>query len=110
MPSCRVTGEVTVPDGQRSVHIVILKLRPEASREGFLDITRRMVDWLQLQPGFLGYELYEGDENWADRLEWESTGHAEQGRQAFLATDIHAEIIQFVADDHWGIIGRRVPL
>ncbi|MER5180268.1 hypothetical protein ABT009_18160 [Streptomyces sp. NPDC002896] len=97
-------------DGQPSVHIVISRLRPGASREGFLDVTRRMVNWLRLQPGFVGYELYEGEDNWADRLEWESTAYAEHGRQAFLATDIYAEMIQFVADDHRGIIGRSVPL
>jgi hypothetical protein len=92
------------------VHIVILRLRPGVSRDGFLDVTRRMLNWLRLQPGFVGYELYEGEETWADRLEWESTGHAEQGRQAFLATDIYAEMARFVADDHRGIIGRSVPL
>lgn len=99
-----------MPDGQPSVHIVISRLRPGAGREEFLDVTRRMVNWLRLQPGFVGYELYEGEETWADRLEWESTVCAEQGRQAFLATDIYAEMIQFVSDDHRGIIGRSVPL
>ncbi|MEW2117362.1 hypothetical protein AB0945_19650 [Streptomyces sp. NPDC005474] len=99
-----------MPDSRPSVHIVILRLRPEASREAFLDVTRRMVDWLRLQPGFVGYELYEAEENWADRLEWESTVHAEQGRRAFLGTDIYAEMIGYVEDDHHGIIGRSVPL
>jgi quinol monooxygenase YgiN len=107
MPRCRGGP---VPDGQPSVHIVISRLRLGASREGFLDVTRRMVNWLRLQPGFVGYELYEGEENWADRLEWASTAQAERGRQAFLATDIYAEMIQFVSDDHRGIIGRSVPL
>ncbi|WP_406164571.1 helix-turn-helix domain-containing protein [Streptomyces sp. NBC_00996] len=106
----RVRRGDRVPDSRPSVHIVISRLRPEASREAFLDVTRRMVDWLRLQPGFVGYELYEAKENWADRLEWESTVHAEQGLRAFLGTDIYAEMIGYVEDDYHGIIGRSVPL
>ncbi|MBN0043046.1 hypothetical protein JS756_02735 [Streptomyces actuosus] len=93
---------------ESSVHIVIMRLRPGTSREGFLDATRRMADWLQSQPGFLGYELYEAEDHWADRLEWASTTHAEKGRQAFLTTEIYTELIRYVADDHQGLIGRRV--
>jgi len=50
------------------VQIVKFKLKPDSSRESFLELTEQMVAWLKIQDGFIAYELYEGSEFWSDRI------------------------------------------
>jgi quinol monooxygenase YgiN len=92
------------------IQIVISRLRKDADREAFLDLTRQMVEWLSSQPGFVGYELYESKEGWADRIEWASADAAMQGNRAFAATDIFRQMIEIVDPDYRSILGRIVDL
>jgi quinol monooxygenase YgiN len=92
------------------MQIVISRLRDGADRDAFLALTREMVAWLSTQPGFVSYELYEGKEGWADRIEWASTGAAVEGNQAFATTDVFHKMMTIVDSDHRGLIGRRVDL
>jgi quinol monooxygenase YgiN len=88
------------------VQIVKFKLKPNASRDEFLLLTERMVDWLKIQDGFVAYELYEGDEWWSDRLVWESDADAQDGLAEFLDTELAAHIISKVEPDYSSFFGH----
>ena len=90
--------------------IVISKLRQSQSREEFLELTRQMLEWFQTQPGFLGYELYESETGWADKILWQSQEHAKAGNQAFAETEIAKGFSRIVDPDYRGFIGSPVLL
>lgn len=93
-------------DSDHAVQIVVFRLVPDADREAFLRVTEQLVDWLREQPGFVGYQLYEGQQDWADRLEWDTSAHAEQARRNFTATEVYADLITYLADDYRSMIGH----
>lgn len=90
------------------VQIVQFKLKPDASRVLFLNLTQRMLLWLQARPGFVAYELYEGDACWSDRITWKDQASAQKGLADFLATPIAAQLIPLVEDDYSSFFGQAV--
>jgi len=90
------------------VQIVIFKLKPEASRELFTQLTRQMIAWLKIREGFVAYELYEGAECWSDRLVWSNKSYAEEGLKDFLLTDVSRKILSLVDDDYNSFMGQEV--
>ena len=90
------------------VQIVQFVLKPEASVERFRALSHDMVAWLQAQEGFVGYELYEGRNTWADRLVWRDRECAEQGLKRFLETPLAGNITSQVAEGFTAFMGRAV--
>jgi quinol monooxygenase YgiN len=90
------------------VQIVKFKLRPDTSREVFLDLTEQMIDWLTNKIGFIAYELYEGSEFWSDRISWENQESAQNGLNDFLTTAIAQKMIHLVEDSYSSFFGQAV--
>jgi quinol monooxygenase YgiN len=90
------------------VQIVKFRLRPDASREAFLEITEQMVGWLKHREGFIAYELYEGSEYWSDRIAWKNEEFARDGQKSFLATPIAQQMIPLVDNDYSSFFGKAV--
>jgi hypothetical protein len=97
-------------DGKPVVQIVVSRLQPGASRETFLGLMRRALDWLAVQPGFINYELYEIASGWAGRFEWATLEDAQNGGELFASTDIFATLKKLVEPDCRRILGRTVRL
>jgi quinol monooxygenase YgiN len=56
-----------------AVLIITVKPKPDASRERFLELARKTKAWLERQPGFLRYALFDGgDGRWTDVMTWAS--------------------------------------
>ena len=92
------------------VQIVISTLRPGASRERFIELTKQMQEWFLAQDGFVSYEVYENDRHWADKIVWRDAESARRINDAFLASNIFKEMGTLVAPDYRGFFGRRVDL
>lgn len=90
------------------VQIVQFKLKSDASRVLFLNLTQRMLLWLQARPGFVAYELYEGDAYWSDRITWKDQASAQNGQADFLTTTIAAQLTPLVAESHSSFFGQAV--
>lgn len=90
------------------VQIVKFKLKPDTSRELFLDLTEQMVEWLKNKDGFIAYELYEGSEFWSDRIAWKEQSSAQEGLKEFLNTTIANELVHFVEDGYSSFFGQAV--
>jgi quinol monooxygenase YgiN len=90
------------------VQIVKFKLRPDASQEAFLALTKQMIAWLKDREGFVAYELYKGSESWLDRIAWESETHAQAGLNEFLATAIAKQMISLVESDYSSFFGEAI--
>lgn len=90
------------------VQIVKFKLKPDTSREAFLDLTGQMLTWLKGEDGFVAYELYEGAEYWSDRIAWESEKQAQKGQADFLETPIAKQLIPLVEDNYSSFFGEVV--
>jgi quinol monooxygenase YgiN len=66
-----------------AVFIVTIKLKPGASRDRFLELCRGTRAWLERQPGFVSYALFDGgDGRWTDVMTWASTEAMEAANQA----------------------------
>jgi hypothetical protein len=86
--------------------IVIFKLKAPEMRELFLKATDEMATWLYQQPGFVSYDLVEGDDVWSDRLVWTSRGDELRGRNAFFETEIARRLLQCVDPDFRSMTGE----
>jgi quinol monooxygenase YgiN len=93
---------------QMFVQIVTFKLKPDVSREMFIQHSGRMVAWLKSRKGFIAYELYEGIEFWSDRIVWHDKIDAEAGLKDFLSTDVARQIMSLVEDDYSSFMGNAV--
>jgi hypothetical protein len=100
-----MTGEAKI-----IVQVVISRLRSDASRDEFLRLTREMRSWLGGQPGFLPYELYEGERGWADRILWSDEESARAANFAFGTTEIGRRMGQLVDPDYRGFRGSPLEL
>ncbi len=76
----------------------------------FLELSRRTKAWLEAQPGFLRYELFEGDGTWTDTMLWDSGSAALAGNRAFARTPLAAAYANIVEPDHRGFAGAAVSL
>ena len=90
------------------VQMVKFRLKSDASRESFMQLTEKMVAWLKQRNGFVAYELYEGAECWSDRIVWRNKEHAEDGLKHFLLTDIAKQITLLVQDSFDSFMGQQV--
>ena len=92
------------------VQIVKFKLKPDTSRESFLELTEQMVAWLKNKDGFIAYELYEGSEFWSDRIAWNDQSFAQDGLKDFLSTAIAEKLVHLVEDSYSSFFGQVVTL
>ena len=90
------------------VQIVKFKLRPDTSRESFLELTEQMIAWLKNRAGFIAYELYEGSEFWSDRIAWENQKYAQDGLNDFLTTATAKKMIPLVENGYSSFFGQAV--
>lgn len=90
--------------------IVISKLRNTQDREKFLSLSQQMLAWFFNQDGFISYEIYENDLNWADKIVYRDKQSAEQINCAFGKTDIYQKMIQLVQPDYCGFLGTQIKL
>lgn len=90
------------------VQIVKFKLKPDSSREAFLELTEQMIAWLKSREGFIAYELYEGSEFWSDRIAWENEKFAQDGLSEFLTTPFAKQIISLVENDYISFFGDAI--
>ena len=90
------------------VQVVKFALKPGASSQHFLALTEEMLAWLKQQEGFLGYELYEENGVWLDRVVWQNKTAGEAGLRNFLTTPLAAKIIEFVEDEPQVFFGKPV--
>jgi quinol monooxygenase YgiN len=88
--------------------IVVFKLKAPELREQFLEATSEMAAWLYQQPGFVSYELIEGEQSWSDRLVWQTREDEARGRNAFFNTGIAARILQCVDHDFRSATGEII--
>lgn len=90
------------------VQIVTFKLKPDTSRELFLELTEQMIAWLRDREGFLAYELYEGAEYWSDRIAWASERHAKAGLEAFVTSTTARQMIALVESGYSSFFGEAI--
>lgn len=90
------------------VQIVKFKLKPDTTRELFLDLTDQLVAWLKSKDGFIAYELYEGSELWSDRISWHDQSFAQNSLNEFLKTSISKDLLQLVEDGSTSFFGQVV--
>lgn len=86
--------------------IVIFKLKAPELRDTFLALTAEMAAWLHQQPGFISYDLVEGDTAWSDRLIWKTREEEERGRLLFFSTDIAKKMFACVDPDFHSVVGE----
>lgn len=97
-------------ESEKVIQIVVSALKPDASRERFFELTRDMVEWLEYQQGFEGYELYEGPDGMADTITYSSMDSATRINQKFTETNIFKEMVEMIESDYRGLLGSRVKL
>ena len=90
------------------VQIVKFKLKPDTSRDVFLDLTQQMIAWLKGRTGFIAYELYESSDGWFDRIVWEDQQSAQDGLKDFLTAAIAQELICLVENDYNSFFGQAI--
>ncbi len=93
--------------------IVHFKLKTDASREEFLELTEQLIVWLKSKTGFVAYELYEGTERWADRITWENEKLAEVGMKDFMTSEVAKKLIHLIQDGYsnfWGKLATSTQL
>ena len=94
----------------RVVQIVISKLKAGASRERFIELTKQMKEWFLAQDGFVSYEVYENDRDWADKIVWKDSDSAKRINTAFLESELFREMETLVEPDYRGFFGKRVDV
>jgi antibiotic biosynthesis monooxygenase (ABM) superfamily enzyme len=73
----------TEMDGQ--FEIVIYRLKPDADRDRFMEISHQATDWLRQRPGYLGRELLEDESGqWVDLVRWATMDDALAAASAFM--------------------------
>ncbi|MDH5694885.1 MAG: hypothetical protein OEZ47_17445 [Gammaproteobacteria bacterium] len=92
------------------IQLVISSLKPGASYERFVELTKEMYEWLQLQNGFVSYEVYENHPKWADKLVYENIECAERINQDFLTTEIAKEMLDMVEPAYKIFTGKSLSL
>lgn len=97
-------------DNREVVQIVISKLKPAASRERFIELTKEMKQWFLTQDGFIAYEVYENKHNWADKIVYENNDAADRINHLFMKTKIAKEMLELVEPDFSGFIGTNVDV
>ena len=90
------------------VQIVKFKLKPDASRELFLELTEQMIAWLNSRTGFIAYELSEGTEFWSDRIVWKDQGYSQEGLNDFMTTAIAKNLLYLVEGGYSSFFGQVV--
>jgi len=90
--------------------VVIFTLKTPELRKEFLELTEQMVAWLYQQPGFVSYDLIEGDNAWSDRLVWQSLEDEKRGREAFLDTATARKMLECVDVDFRSVTGEAVVI
>ena len=90
------------------VQIVKFKLKPDASRDLFLELTEHMIDWLKNKSGFIAYELYEGSEFWSDRIAWKDQEFAQDGLKDFRTTAIAKKMVPLFEEGYSSFFGQAV--
>ncbi len=90
------------------VQIVKFKLKPDSSREIFLELTEQMIKWLKERRGFISYELYDGGDCWSDRITWENAQAARDALKAFLTTSVAGQLISLVESNYSSFFGEAV--
>jgi hypothetical protein len=94
-----------------AVIIVTVKLKPGASRERFIQLGHKVKAWLERQPDFVRYELFEGDDGrWTDVMTWASPEAMEVGHQALGGTDITDGFDELIEPEHVSFLGQKVVL
>lgn len=92
-----------------AIVIVTSKLRDGDHRDRFLDLSAQTRDWLAARPGFLRYELFEGDGDWTDTMLWASVDDARRGNEAFAKPEISRSFAEIVGS-YRGFFGVRTAL
>jgi quinol monooxygenase YgiN len=93
-----------------AVVIVTSRLKSPEHRDRFISLSRETETWMQAQPGFLRYELFEGVGAWTDTMLWDSPAAAEAGNRAFADTPLAAAFAEVVESDYRGFEGRLFHL
>jgi hypothetical protein len=94
-----------------AVIIVTVKLKAGASRDRFLQLGRQVKDWLESQPDFVRYELFEGDDGrWTDIMTWASPEAMELGHQALGSSDVTNGFDELIEPEHTSFLGQAVAL
>lgn len=97
-------------DNQEVVQIVLSKLKPAASLERFIELTKEMKRWLLGQEGFVAYEIYENERNLADKIVYENSNAAGRINHLFLKTKIAKEMLELVDPGYSGFMGVKVDI
>lgn len=90
------------------VQVVIFKLRPDANRERFIELTKQMKAWFLTQDGYVSYEIYDNHPNWADKLVWRDIERAERIKKAFHDSAIFKELEKLLEQDYRGFLGEEI--
>ena len=90
--------------------IVISKLKRIEDKELFMDLTEKMISWLNRQPGFISYSIYQNGRNLSDILEFESDLDAKRINEAFTETEVCLKMHDLVESDYYGFFGEKVSL
>ena len=92
------------------VQIVVSKLKPNTSREHFVELTTEMKKWLLNQDGFISYEVYENNGHWADKIVYKNKESLEHINLLFLNTEIAKEMLNYIEPDYTTFIGKSVDV
>lgn len=66
-----------IPTADHILECVVFDVVEGTEHDDFVDAARAVTDWLAIQPGFLGRELYEvEDRRWIDTVRWTSLDDA----------------------------------
>ena len=96
--------------GKETVQIVISNLKPDANREHFLGLTNEMKKWFLTQDGFISYEVFENNHQWADKIVYKNNESAERINQLFMKTDIAKEMLNYVEPGYSVFMGKSVAV
>lgn len=93
-----------------ATQIVIAKLKSSNHKDEFIALTRTMVNWLEKQPGFISYALYEDGLHISDILTYESEEAAERIIQDFRNTKTYSKLIPLIDSEYSSFLGKPVPI
>jgi hypothetical protein len=94
-----------------AVIMVTVKLKAGASRERFVELGHKVKAWLERQPGFVRYQIFEGDDGrWTDIMTWADAETMELGHQALGSSDVTDGFDELIEPEHTSFIGLAVAL
>ncbi len=96
---------------QNIIQTVIFKLQPYVLRDEFVKMAQRRFDWLSVQDGFVSYELSEGEgeeQNWCERIEWQSMQAAMQATQFFMMQKTYQQLELLIDENYTGIFAKPI--